>query len=137
MKNYLLPVIIVILLFVVGWYYSANKEEITTGSVSVSNEYRSVRTGEVSGNDNGIIMKSSQGVLGSVVVTGIADGGIIIYNATTSDVTLRAIDTLSLEVLVHLPKSVAVGVYTYDIVANIGLVLDVDGAQPTTTVTFR
>lgn len=109
----------------------------STGSVSVSSEYRHLLTGENSGIDNTQVLKTAQGTLGSVIITGAQAGHMTVYNATTSDVTLRALATSSLDVLAHIPSSAAAGTYTFDAEANRGLLLVVEGTQPTTTITYR
>ena len=140
MKHIPSALIIVAILFV-GFSLNNKIEniEIPVGSVSVSDEYISTMTGEDSGFGATVStnLKPAPGVLGSVTITGTATGELIFYNSTTSDVTLRAGATSTLPILAHIPASLAVGTYVFDIEANIGLIVEVLGTQPTTTVTYR
>ena len=104
------------------------------GSVSVSDEYQSIQTG--AGLANGTVLKPVPGVLGSVVVTTTAVGTLTIYNATTSNVTLRAGATSTLEILAVLSNPTA-GTYTYDVEADQGMIVDFSGTQASTTITYR
>ena len=106
----------------------------SVGSVSVSDEYQSIQTGLSLA--NGTVLKPVPGVLGSVVVTTTAVGTLRIYNATTSNVTLRAGATSTLEILAILSNPTA-GTYTYDVEADQGLILDFVGLQASTTITYR
>jgi len=104
------------------------------GSVSVSDEYQSVQTGLSVA--SGTVLKPVPGVLGSIVVTTTAVGTLRIYNATTSDVTLRALATSSLEILAVLSDPTA-GTYTYDVEADEGMIVTFIGLQASTTITYR
>ena len=119
--------------------FTSSRVEMETvnpiGSVSVSNEYQSIQTGN-SLPANGTVLKPVPGVLGSVIVTTTATGVLTIYNATTSNVTLRALATSSLEIIAILANPV-VGTYTYDIEADQGMIVKFDGIQASTTITFR
>ena len=140
MKDKIFPAVLILVILLTGWFLGNKIDSLNLvdlGSVSVSDEYSSVLTGGGSGLDDGVILKGAQGVLGSVVITGAAAGALLFYNATTSDVTLRAGATSTLELLADIPKSTVAGTYTFDIVADIGLLLVMDGTQPTSTVTYR
>lgn len=110
---------------------------LTVGSVSVSNEYNSTTTGESAEIVVPATLRVRAGVLGSVTVTGAATGDILLYDATTTDNTLRR-DTATSSILVaHIPNDAAAGTYVFDIFTVNGLLLDVVGIQPTSTITFR
>ena len=107
------------------------------GSVSVSDEYTATTTGPSSGMANLQLLKSASGVLGSIVITGQTTGEIFVFNATTSDNNLRKDVATSTITLASIPLNIATGTYTFDVVADIGLLLYMTGTQPTSTITFR
>ena len=81
---------------------------------------------------------STPGTFGSVVITGAAAGVMTFYDATTSDATKRdVVATSSLPVLASFPVSTAAGTYTFDTTFRKGLLFDVKGTMPTTTITWR
>jgi len=85
-----------------------------------------------------IQLLSGNGTLGSVIITGAAAGVINIYDATTSDATLRAPTMSSSSILVaSFPASAATGTYTFDRVVFNGLYVSIVGTIPTSTITFR
>ena len=110
------------------------------GSVSVSNEYIATSTSE---GLNGIgtadvtVLRASAGTLGSVVISGAAAGQIILYDATTTDNQLRASVATSSIILADLPASTVAGTYTYDVQFTNGLLFEIIGIQPTSTITYR
>jgi hypothetical protein len=81
-------------------------------------------------------------VLGSIIVTeaGAAGGHTNFYNATTSNITLRAASMATSSILVaSVPNNLGVGTYVIDAVLNNGLlvVFDGGGTQATSTITYR
>ena len=111
------------------------KDKSSIGSVTRTSEYHSVLTGDSSGGSALLQLSTVPATLGSIVITG-TGGAITVYNATTSDVNLRAGATTTLDVIA-LPASVAVGTYTFDIVLTDGLLIILDGTQATSTITWR
>lgn len=110
------------------------------GSVSVSDEYNATSTGEfltTTGTSAILYLKSQQGALGSIVVNGAAAGEIFVYDATTTDNNLRASVATSSIMRVNIPLSAAAGTYTYDITMGTGIIVEVIGTAPTTTITSR
>ena len=113
------------------------------GSVNVANEYVATSTasntlyGATITDDKTIIR--GQGVLGSVVITGAGTAIWNLYDATTTDVNLRTGQKATSTILVaSFPASVAAGTYTFDVIFNDGLLLDVQsGVMATSTITFR
>jgi len=84
------------------------------------------------------VVKTGQGMLGSVVITGAAAGVFNLYNATTTDINLRTGNkATSTIVLATFPASAAAGTYTFDRQFTDGLIIDMIGTSPTTTVTFK
>jgi len=135
MNKYLLPVLIVAVLGV-GWLV-LQEEETFIGSVGVSDEYYSTTTGEVGGTGAVTVLKSSRGgALGSVTITGAAVGALFFYDATTTDVTLRANSTSSITIA-NIPTNTVAGTYVYDAFVTRGLIMETIGAQPTSTVLYR
>ena len=111
------------------------------GSVSVTDEYRATTTGEfMTAEGTGAIMTivSRSPMLGSIVITGLTTGEMFVYDATTTDITLRAATFSTSSITrVHIPPSLAVGVYTFDIQMDKGLIIETVGTAPTTTITYR
>lgn len=120
---------------------------VALGSVTVSNEYLSTTTSTIAGapsiwritatssTDN----SSHTGTFGSFVQTaaGTAGGNINIYDATTSNRTLRWPQATSSILLASLPTNATVGTYTFDVEFKRGLLVVVDGTVGTTTITYR
>lgn len=80
----------------------------------------------------------SSGIFGSVIITGAAAGVINIYDATTTNVNLRTGQRATSTILLAtFPASTAAGTYTFDRVYNTGLIIDMIGTSPTTTVTYK
>ena len=107
------------------------------GSIQDGNAYSSVTTatGLTTAKD---LIKLGSGTLGSVVITGAAAGTFEIYDATTTNASLRTITaTSSLVKLASFPTSAAVGTYTFDTAFSNGLIVAFTGTQGTTTVTYR
>ena len=112
-------------------------------SVSVTDEYQATSTaantlfGATITGDR--LIKTGQGSLGSIVITGANTGVVNFYNATTSDVLKRTGNkATSTILLVSLPASLVAGTYVFDVEFTDGLFLDYDsGNMPTTTITYR
>jgi len=120
----------------------SNTTNKALGSVSVTDEYRATSTassgiyGAFTG-DN--FVKTGQGTLGSVVITGANTGIVNIYNATTSNVNLRTGNKASSTIhLASFPANTAAQTYTFDVGFTDGLFIDLEsGLMPTTTITYR
>ena len=107
-------------------------------SVSVTDEYMATTTGESSAADSIFTLRDGQATLGSVVITGAATGWMEIYDATTTNISLRdASQSTSTILIAHIPVSAAAGTYTFDVLAKRGLTVYIEGTQPTTTITWR
>ena len=125
-----------------GGLVALQVKDLSLGSVSVSNEYRATSTALSAGYGAGTVdaqIKTGYGTLGSVVVLGADTGVVNLYDATTTDATLRASSKATSTILItSLPASLVAGTYTFDVRFNDGLLLDlVQGNMPTTTITFR
>lgn len=107
----------------------------TLGSVERGHEYQATTTSAGRFNSGPTTLCTTGGVLGSVVITGAAAGVINFFNATTSHTGGRAASSSIL--LASIPASAAAMTHTYDAVAPIGLLVDIAGTMPTTTITYR
>ncbi len=132
-----IPILSLIILMVVVYIVIVDRPQVpeSIGSVAISNEYHSVLTGASSGGSDTLQLTTAPATLGSIVITA-TGGAITVYNATTSNVTLRAGATTTLD-FVNIPSGTAVGTYTYDLVLPHGLLVVLEGTQATSTITFR
>ena len=135
--KYILPILSLIILIAILFVVISDKpqEQEAIGSVAQSGEYHSVLTGESSGGLDTLQLRTGPATLGSIIITG-TGGAITVYNATTSNVNLRAGATSTLD-FVDIPASTAVGTYTFDIIMPDGLLVVLEGTQATTTITYR
>lgn len=119
------------------------KQESLFGSVGVSNEYQSTSTAPSTlfgaQTAQSKIIKTGQGALGSVIITGANTGVINFYNATTTDINLRTGQVATSSILIaSIPASTVAGTYTLDVQFTTGLIYDLyGGLMPTTTITYR
>ena len=137
MKN-ILSIITIVLILILGFIFViTNRPEPVTplGSVARSGEYHSVLTGASSGGSDTLQLTTEPATLGSIIITA-TGGAITVYNATTSNVTLRAGATTTLD-FVNIPSGTAVGTYVYDLVLPHGLLVVLEGTQATSTITYR
>lgn len=134
---------IVVALFITALFIAFFvRPEQTQGSVTETSEYMATTTasnnntyGNTISDDK--VLATSSLTLGSVVITGANTGVWNIYDATTSDVTLRKSASSSL-LVASFPASLAAGTYTFDIRVKDGLLIDLQaGIMPTTTITWR
>ena len=121
--------------------------ERTLGSVSVSNEYSRVNLANSAAfgatttpQRDGLneVIKQGGGALGSVIITGAAAGAVNFYDATTTNIVWRTGNKATSTILLaSLPVSLVAGTYVFDIEFRTGLLVDVIGVVPTSTVTYR
>jgi len=110
---------------------------------TVGQEYIATTTGQTAIYGNTItgtkLVKSGQGALGNIVITGANTGVVNIYDATTTSVLLRAPALATSSILVAtLPASLAAGTYLFDHNVRYGVYLElVSGIMPTTTIHIR
>lgn len=136
MKQYLIIggiiMLVVIVLLVVK-----SPSTLPLGSISDGQSYNSTTTKAFSWT-NLPVLKTGSGTLGSVVLTGVAAGNITLYDATTSNVSLRTGQKATSTIyLGSVPNSAAAGTYTFDTTFNDGLLVDVQATTPTSTITWR
>ena len=129
----------VAVLFVAFAISSISQTSRVYGSISTGEEYQATTTFAGHTDTDGVrLLKTGQGSLNAVVITGDNTGLISIYNATTSDVTQRAANKASSTILIaDFPASAPEGTYTFDAAFTDGLLLVQSGAEATSTVTFR
>ena len=107
------------------------------GSVSVSNEYQFLQIGTSAGDaDPAVLLRGAGGILGQVVITEPGVSQLIFFDATTSDVTLRAGATSTLS-SIDIEASAAEGTYIFDAVFTDGILFVTDGAVATATIMYR
>jgi hypothetical protein len=106
------------------------------GSVSTASEYHSLTTFATT--TGAYLIKTGSGTFGSVIVSVLGAGNVVFYDATTTIPANRTVQaTSSLPVVGVIGASQAAGTYTYDTVFFSGLIAVYNGAQGTSTVTFR
>jgi len=104
----------------------------------VGMDYQATTTSRGDGLPAVRVLKTVGGSLGSVVITGVNDGAILIYNASTSDATKRATSKATSSLLIAaISTSTPVGTYTFDVDASDGLLMVTTGNAPTSTITYR
>lgn len=120
------------------------------GSVSKTSEYRATSTGYLTAleDSNSLRITTSsagfyseyQGALGSVILTSgrTGAGQMTFIDATSTNRLMRTNQaaTSSL-ILASLPTQNTTGTFTYDIVYRYGLLVEITGVVPTSTITYR
>lgn len=114
-----------------------NSSNIALSSIETGQEYNATTT--FAGHTKDFrLLKTGQGSLGSVIVTGTNTGITTFYNATTTNVNFRTGNTpTSTILLADFPASNDEGTYTIDAVFTTGLLMVTSGAQATSTITWR
>lgn len=118
----------------------SSSSKTTVASVGQGGTYQSITTAPSQTNTSykqSTIIQSIPGTLGSVIITGAGAGSFTLYDATTSNVNLRAGATSTLSVLANFPNSASAGTYTFDENVINGIVVEFVGAQGTSTITYR
>jgi len=141
MKNGLIIIAIIAAIALIGGLigYNLNKEqpkEQSIGSVGAGSIYQ--HTTATSTSFINPIIKTGNGTLGSVVINLLGTAPLTLYDATTTNVNLRAKATSTLNVLASIPASQAAGTYTYDIGFYDGLMaIWGTGTIASSTLTWR
>lgn len=105
-----------------GNSFEANKSIVTASSLPANKD----------------LVKLGAGTLDKVVITAAGAGTFELYDATTTDATLRTITaTSSLTKLASFPANAAVGTYDLNVGFSQGLIIAFVGAQGTTTTTYK
>jgi len=139
MKNIIIGIVIALVVVVGYGFVTGDKTDVVNPiGGSIGNEpFMATSTGETAEISAISTLKGSWGTLGSVVITGSNSGEIYLYDATTTNNTLRASVATSSITIAHFDSSPTVGNYDFNMVFNNGLVLELTGTQSTTTVTFK
>lgn len=107
------------------------------GSTSRGSDYQGTTT-TTGGFGTLVQVQSTNGTLGSVVVTGAAAGVMNLYDATTTDINKRTGQPATSTILIAtMPANTAAGTYTFDRSFYNGLYVEIIGTTPTTTITYR
>ncbi len=140
LTNVLLAGIFVVAVFIAA-YLGAFKALPVLGSTVQGNDYS--RISYANSNVYGATttpgkIKGGYGSVGSVVITGAAAGLMNFYDATTTDATKRDVTQATSSILLFsIPASLVAGTYTFDVAFGRGLIVDIVGTFPTSTVTYR
>jgi hypothetical protein len=133
--------VIIAILVGVGTFGGIKRQAIDFGSTVVGNDYTGTTTRNYAGTEiaNYSVLKTGPGALARVTITGANTGVINIWNATTTNVSLRAASMASTTILLaQFPASAAAGTYDFDLDFNNGLLYEVvSGSAPTTTLMWR
>jgi hypothetical protein len=143
MSNYKVHISLAVLLIVIGaftvvwqvpWFAGAS---VPAGG----NAYQAASTKNYDGAalTNLTVLKTGQGELARVTVTGANTGIIRFWDATTTSLSLRASSKASSTIhIADLPASLAAGTYDFDVEFTDGLIYElVGGAAPTSTISWR
>lgn len=110
--------------------------QVAKGSVSDTNEYNATTTNALSVAQR--TLKNGRGSLAQVTITGDNTGLITVYNATTSNVSLRTGQKATSTIIIaDFPASTPEGTYTFDALFTDGLLVVTSGAPATSTITWR
>lgn len=116
---------------------------VSLGSVNRANEYFATSTAPntvYGARSADFLAIEGSGALGSIVISGAGTAGINVFDATTTNITLRAASMSTSSILIaSVPPSAAAGTYTFDTLYEVALYIDIEGAgnAPTTTITYR
>ena len=124
---------IAVLVIVIGYLWG--DDETVYGSVAPTGEYHASTTRNYVGAamPNLSVLQVGPGTLGSVVITGAGAGVINIYDATSTVANTEWATTT----ITTIPASAAAGTYTFDVSFQKGLLVEIIGTTPTSTITFR
>lgn len=112
------------------------RTEPAFGSVQETQEYQATTTYALSTAHR--VLKPAPGALAQVTITGDNTGLITIYNATTSNASLRAASKATSTIIIaDFPASTPEGTYTFDAAFSDGLLVVTSGAPATSTITWR
>lgn len=139
-KSIILTAILILGYAVFQVFSSATKVE---ASVQVGNQYQSTTTPLLPVGRNLCparvgVASSTTGSLGSVVITKAGTGDFTVYDATTTNITLRGNVSTSSLIIASFPSNPTAGTYTFDSEFKRGLLVDYTAATvSTSTITYR
>lgn len=135
-EKVLLTFAITLSVFVLVFVATRNKVPTAYASVAYGNDYHSTTTVQAI---TGVslprysLLQTGNGTFGSIIITGANTGVINIYDGTTTSNHSDSATTT----LASFPASTAAGTYTFDSQYYKGLIVEIIGVAPTSTVTFR
>lgn len=122
-------------------YMFVSNMQLAVAGVQQGDEYQATTTtSTMSGTFDGLeVLKTGQGSLGTVIITGANTGGLVFFDATTTDITKRAASKATSSIAIaEIPVSLAAGTYVFDAEFTDGLtIVRLSGSGPTSTVTWR
>lgn len=132
---------LVLSVLVLAFYFASPQRSY--GSTIQGNEYTATSTAAnavygASITDDTLI-KTGQGALAQIIITGANTGIFHFYNATTTDVNKRTGNKATSTILIaSFPASTATGTYTFDAEFTDGLLLELtSGNMATSTIMYR
>ena len=137
--QYIIGICLLILCTILGIFAFSTRE--TYGSAIQGQEYNATSTasgGYGWGTTIGLI-KTGQGSLGSIVLSGTSVGVLALYDATTTDVTKRTGNRATSTIIRgRIDSGQIAGTYTFDVSFTDGLIGVLEaGTMSTTTITWR
>lgn len=138
--EYAVMIVLLAVIAIIVW--SPLEFRIASGSTLQGNDYQATTTTSVVSGEfltNTAVLKTGQGSLAQVTITGANTGVLVFYDATTSDVTKRASNKASTTIAIaEFPASATAGTYTFDAGFTDGLLISrLAGSGPTSTVMWR
>jgi hypothetical protein len=137
-KKYVVGALLLLALGVLGILWQ--RPNPSFGSTVDGNDYFATSTRTIVGTSNvanHTVLKSTGGAVARVTITGANTGIIRLWNATTTNVTLRKSATTSLQ-WIEIPASAAANTYDFDAVFSDGILYElVSGNAPTSTIVWR
>lgn len=122
-------------------YIASVSEGPTFGSTVQGNDYRSTTTKSYNNTTltNLTVLKNSSGALARVTITGAGAGAVLLWDATTTNPSLRSsLMSSSTILLVSIPVSAAANTYDFDLEFKNGLIYELySGTAPTSTIMWR
>ncbi len=112
--------------------------KVVNGSVAFGNDYQATTTDATWVTTSPKLLWSRNGSLGSVIIQTVGTGALTLYDATTTDNTLRASTATSTITLANWQITTSLGTYTFDVAFKNGLTAVWVGTNnATTTITYR
>lgn len=139
LEKILLAFSITLTVFVLVLVATRNQTQTAYGSVAFGNDYQATSTDQTWTTLTPKVLDSSNGSLGSVVITTVGTGSLTLYDATTTDVTKRTGATATSTItLANFVVTTGLGTFTFDRVFFNGLIAVWTGTNnASTTITYR
>ena len=139
----ILVIIALTMLVIAGMLgYSLKQPEQPVGSVQRASEYQATTTNWAwtTTGSSSAVLKYGNGALGSIIVTGQGGKTIDLYDATTTNVSLRKNNPATSTIwMASLPTNASSTTFTFDTIFQNGLLLVYGGGNitGTSTITWR